>query len=578
MFGADYFESRAKLANLAARIIELADKTGADKSALENDDIAEGLASPYLFIACGETNSGKSTLLNAIFGSEICLSDHGAANPRLRWFRYGEKTRNKEITPQVEECYRQVEFLKHFNLMDTPGTNSSVKEQQQITQRFFPSSDLIFWVIPESNPWGASLWDFISSQPESILKKSVLILHRKDSGDGSDLEIVLGHVRDLARQRLAHVPPIFPVSSELAWQAKLANPVDSELWHESGYPEFEQHIADAVDHSPARQRMLIDIRRAMAEVLRNVEHAVEQRASQLNDNEQFLRGLEAEVDEERESHSSDFEIKFAEMRELFAGKNKEAKRYVRRKLGFWSTLKSLFTAENTSKTIEACLADSIESSVKAQASIDGGCLVDDCRKHWETVRPRVDKKLSIQLDDFDCVGEGFGAIRESFNERMANSAHQAVMNLRIRKGINPQVVARREHLKSWLYITLIFFLLAGVTGALQVVLGLGVVALYVSLGMLALALLSSLFFAIRVRVTGKKITKSLGRRLERARMSFAWALERDYKDGVRGFYIEYGSLLSHVRRHIFEAQQEFRPNLKQRNRLFLELMIIEREM
>ena len=573
MFGADYFESRAKLADLAARVIELADKTGADQSALEDDDIAESLVSPYLFTACGEVNAGKSTLLNGIFGSEVCAANETSAAAPLRWFRYGDKTRNKEVTPQVEECYRPVEFLKRFNLIDAPGAHSSVNDQQQSAERFFPASDLIFWVIPESNPWGASLWDFISSQSETILQKSVLILEQKDSGDRSDIEIILGHVRDLARQRLGHVPPIFPVSSEAALQAKLANPVDSELWLQSGYPELEQYIADAVDHSPARQKMLVDIRRAIADVLRDIERAVEQRASQLKDNEQFLRGLESEVDGERKSHSSDFDLKFAEMREVFAGTNKECKRYVRRKLGFWSTLKSLFTAENTSKTIEACLADSIESSVEAQANIDGGHLVADCRKHWETVRPRVKKKLSIHLDDFDRSGDGFDSICESFNERMAHSARQAVMNLRIRKALNPQVVERREHLKTWLYLTLIFFLFAGMSGVLGVGSG-----LYISVGLLALAFLSALVFTIRVRFTGKKITKSLGRRLESARMSFAWAIERDYKDGVRGFYIEYSSLLSSVRRHIFEAQQEFRPNLAQRNRLFLELMIIEREM
>ena len=572
MFGADYFESRAKLADLAARVIELADKTGADQSSLKNDDITEGLVSPYLFIACGEVNAGKSTLLNGIFGSEVCAANGASGAARLRWFRYGDKSRNKEITPQVEECYRPVEFLKHFNLIDAPGARSSANDQPQIAERFFPASDLIFWVIPESNPWGASLWDFISTQPEMILQKSVLILQQKDSGDRSDIEIILGHVRDLARQRLSHVPPVFPVSSEAALQAKLANPIDAELWHQSGYPELEQYIAEAVDHSPARQRMLLDIRRAIADVLRNIERAVEQRASQLKDNEQFLRGLEAEVDGERKSHSSDFDLKFAEMREVFAGKNKECKRYVRRKLGFWSTLKSLFTAENTSKIIETCLADSIESSVEAQANIDGGHLVDDCRKHWETVRPRVEKKLSIHLDEFDRVGDGFDAICESFNERMANSAHQAVMNLRIRKGMNPQVVERREHLKTWLYLTLVFFLFAGMSGALS--LGAGS---YVSLGLLTLALLSGFIFTIRVRLTGKKITKSLGRRLESSRMSFSWAIERDYKDGVRKFYMEYSSLLSSVRRHIFEAQQEFQPNLEQRNRLFLELMIIERE-
>jgi len=79
-------------------------------------------------------------------------------------------------------------------------------------------------------------------------------------------------------------------------------------------------------------------------------------------------------------------------------------------------------------------------------------------------------------------------------------------------------------------------------------------------------------------MTAKKITKSLGRRLESARIPFSQALEHDYKDGVRSFYSEYGNLLSRVRLHIFKAQKEHQPNLEQRNRLFLELMIVEQDL
>ena len=418
-----------------------------------------------------------------------------------------------------------------------------------------------------------------NTQSEAILKKSVIILHRKEGGNHADLAIVLGHVNDLARQRLSHVPQVFPVSAQMGLKAKLADPVDSKLWHKSGYPELEQYISDVVDYSPARKRMLKNILRSIANVLRNTEHAVEKRAALLQGNEEFLLALEAEVDGERENHSSDFDVKFGEMREVFAGENKEAKRYVRRKLGFWSTLKSLFTAENTSKTIESCVANSVKSSVEAQAKTDGAHLEDDCRKHWETVRPRVMKKLSIQLEAFDCLNDGFDEIQKDFNDRMANSAYQAVMSLRIRKGINPQVVERRERLKNWLYLSLTFTMFAGIIGSLQM--GpdvLGGVGVYIAPVMLAFALLNLLVFAIHVRLTGKKITKSLGRQLEGARRSFTRDLELDYRAGVRGFYVEYCGLLSSVRRHIFDAQQEFRPNLEQRNRLFLELMILEREM
>lgn len=573
MFGDDYFEARARLADLATRVVELAEKTGADKGPLEGEDVVHGMVSPYLFVACGETGAGKSSMLNGIFGHDVCSAEGSEGTDSVQWYRYGEKHRDQEVTPEMEQRYRPFEFLKRFNLMDTPGTDLPRGGQESITQRFIPSCDVVFWVVPAGTPWGASLWDSISRQDQTILKKSVIVLQQKELLDEGELEIIQGHVRDLARQRLSYVPPIFSVSAKQACQAKAVVPVDEPLWRKSGYPNLEQFISDAVAHSPARNRMLIDIRKATTQVLRHIETAVEKRRSQLDGNEHFLLKLEAEVDVARKKQSADFLSRFAGMREVFAGKNKEMKRYVRRKLGFWSTLKSLFMAENTSKVIETWLVDSIKSSVETQADADGARLIKGCHRHWDTVRPRVKEKLSIKLDDFDDERDGFDKIREEFVARMGAVARRSVQNLRLRKALNSQIVVRREGLKNWLYLCLTTLMLAGVVGVLGV--GPGI---YIELGLLSLCMISLLGFAMQVRLTGRKITKSLGTRLEHARLPFAQALESDHRVGVRCFYSEYADLLNSVRHHIFDAQQALAPNLEERNRLFLELMIIEREM
>lgn len=572
MFGEEYFEARARLAELAERVMELADKTGADKGPLADGDVAEGMSSPYLFIACGESGVGKSTVLDAIFGEQLCTRPESGSSGKIRWFRHDDQSQDKSITPELDESYRPVEFLKRFNLMDTPGTDVSGEISQSVTQRFLPSCDLVLWVISVENPWGASMWDFFSSQSEATLKKSVIVLQAKDMRDAAELEIIDGHIRDLARQRLSVVPPMISVSAKTALEAKLGEQVDEAGWYQSGYPELERFVADSVTSSPARKRMLSDIRKAMTDVLRNIEMAVEQRSDQLEGNENFLRNLETEVEREQARQTADFDEKFADMRVVFAGKNKEVKRHVRSKLGFWSTLKSLFTAENTSKVIESWLIQSIQQSVEKQADIDASHLVEDCHKHWETVRPRVKKRLSIDLDDFDDERDGFDTIHEEFTDRMGAAARRAVQNLRIRKALNPQIVKRREYLKNWLYVSLIFTMLAGVTGALN-----WGGEYYAAAVLLSLASLVLAGFAIQVRWSGRKITKALGVRLASARAPFSRALEQDYQEGVRRFYIEYNHLLSSVRRHIFDAQQELAPNREQRNRLFLELMIIERE-
>ena len=573
MFGEEYFKTRKRLTDVVLRVLELAEKTGAEKDILLENDITKGLSNPFLFVVCGEVNAGKSTLLNGLFGEDVCKTNVLPETDRVQWYRYNEKNHDKEITPILEERYRSVDFLMDFNLVDTPGTNSVVEGHQKITDRFLPVSDLIFWVFPSSNPWGASTWDFICKQNEEMLAKSIFIIQQSDLRDEKDLEVILGHMRDLAGQRIGMVPPIFPVSGKLALQAKNERPFGDGLWRVSGYPALEKHISEIVTDSPARRQVLGNVRDAATTVLRNIEDMIELRTRLLDNHEGFLREIEAEVDKEREKQSSDFVGKFSGMREVFISQSSEIKSLVSMKLSVFSTLKSFFSAENIPKIIESSLVESVKSAVEQQASDDGKHLVGECRKHWETVRPRVKESLALELTDFDKETGGFGETRERFVKRMGRASRQAVVNLKIRGGFDMQLTERRAHLKKWLYGALILFMISGVTGALK----LGPDP-YLALGVLALALGCVTGFVIRSLSTRDEIIESLEERLEDSRVPFADALGADYRDGVRDFYIEYGSLLESVRRHISDAKLELQPNLEQWNGLFLELKEIEQEL
>ncbi len=573
MFGEEYFKTRKRLTDVVLNVLELAEKTGADKKALLDNDITKGLSNPFLFVVCGEVNAGKSTLLNGLFGEEICKTNVLPETDRVQWYRFGERKYDKEITPILEERFRPVDFLMDFNLVDTPGTNSVVKGHQAITDRFLPVADLIFWVFPANNPWGASTWDFIAQQGEEMIEKSVFIIQQADLRDQKDIDVIVDHMRDLSTQRIGRTLPIYPVSGKLALQAKLESPFSESLWQESGYPALEKYISGIVTDSPTRKDVLSRVKNAAGGVLRGIEDMIELRTRLLDSNEGFLHELEGEIDNEREKQSADFALKFADMREVFTSQGEEIKRLMHSKMNVWNSLKSLFIAENIPKIIESTLVDSVMESMEQQASDDGKHLVDECRKHWETVRPRVKERLAINLGDFDEETGGFGTTRERFIKRMGRAARQAVVNLKIRGGLDMQLAARRAGLKAWLYGCLVFLLAAGVTGALKVN-----PYPYLSLGLLVCAVITMGVLIFRSRTTRREIIDSFAERLHDSRTPFADALGIDYRDGVRDFYIEYGSLLKTVRHHIADAKLELQPNLEQWNALFLELKEIEQEL
>ena len=221
MFGERYFATRERLSEVMLGIADLAAETGTDLAdRLPLAEVENGLGTPFLFVICGEVNAGKSSLINGLVGRDLCRVNILPETDRVLWYRYGTPARDVEVTPMLEERYRPIGFLRDFNLIDTPGTNSIVKGHQEITERFLPAADLILFVFPVTNPWGASTWDFISKIPAESLARVAFVIQQADQRDPNDITVILGHMADLSMKRIGHVPPIFAVSGKLAYEAK----------------------------------------------------------------------------------------------------------------------------------------------------------------------------------------------------------------------------------------------------------------------------------------------------------------------------------------------------------------------
>lgn len=573
MFGEEYFKTRKRLTDVVLRVLSLAKKTGVDKESLEDDDLNKWLSNPFIFAVCGEVNSGKSTLLNGLFGQELCKSNVLPETKRVIWYRFGEKVRDREVTPILEERYRPVDFLTDFNLVDTPGTNSVVKGHQAITGSFMPMADVIFWVFPASNPWGAATWDFVAKQLPETIEKSVFILQQADTRDEKDIEVILGHMRDLSRKRLGKILPVYAVSGKKALKAKTQKPIQDKLWRESGYPELEKYISSVVRDSPSRRLTLSKVRDSVTNVLRSIEEAIDLRTRMMESNEEFLRAIEIEVEVEREKHCSNIKVQSNQMAKAYTDGSLWAKRVLNRKLGFFSSLGSLFVPTKVPKVVEEQFAERVRTFMQEQASEDGDRLVSDCRGHWDSIRPKINDRLSILLKRFDDMTDRFKKGHGRFVDRVGRASRLAVINLRHRIELERQLAKRRDTLKKFLYPPLGLSIAAGVTGALKM-------PAYpeFSFALVAAAVIGMLVFTHRVWVTRREINADYEARLDAGVNKFVDELSGEYRLGIRDFYIEYGTLLEKVRRHIATSRIELQPNLDEWNGLFLELKEIEQEL
>ena len=268
MFGERYFATRKRLVRVTDDVRRLAGETGYVLDGFSPDgELVQGLKNPFLFVVSGEVNAGKSTLINGLFGADMCEVNILPQTDRVLWYRHGEE-KDVETTPVLVERYRDIDFLRDFNIVDTPGTNSVVKGHQSIAERFLPVADLVLFVFPVSNPWGAATWDFITKFPDEIQGRVVFILQQKDLRSEEELKIIMEHMRELAVQKMGKEPDIFAVSGRAAMEAKKQEPFEQRIWRESGYPALEDFISKVVTESPGRRKLLKDVHDALVVALK----------------------------------------------------------------------------------------------------------------------------------------------------------------------------------------------------------------------------------------------------------------------------------------------------------------------
>ncbi|MGC6425812.1 MAG: dynamin family protein [Akkermansiaceae bacterium] len=570
MFGERYFATRQRLTDVVLGVRELGEACKAEVAALADEgEFLKGLRSPHLFVVCGEVNAGKSTLLNGLFGRDICKTNVLPETEQVQWYRWGKEEENVSVTDILQERYRPIDFLQDFNIVDTPGTNSDVKGHQAITERFLPIADILLFVFPVSNPWGAATWDFVSKLSKDHLGNVAFVLQQKDLRDQKDVELIIEHLRTLAVQKIGASPPVFPVSARMALEAKLTKPFSDQLWKDSGYPALEAFVSKCVAENPERRQILADVRDSVQVALRRIEEKIEERAQSLDTDQRFLVELENEVDERREKQSKEFLTKFSGLADVFMNESRESANALRQNITIMRSFTSLYRSERLAGDLESALSDSVKKAVEGRAEYDGKQLVNDCRAHWKSVVPRIKNRLEVPIPDFDQETNALASTRGRFVRRLGRSSKQAVANLKLRGGLDLQMENRRSILRRYLSGSLCAVIAAGVLG------GLGSHPWpFIALGFALLFLAGAAIYAHNSKGA---LGRSYIEKVESCRKPFADALSNEYQDGVREFYLEYGGLFESVRRHIAEQKLLLKPRLKRWNDLFLELKAIEQE-
>src|SRR5256885_16390328 len=152
-----YLQLKRELESGLSGLIKLASEMQRSPEQLDTlHSLLRDITQPLLFVAVGEVKSGKSSLLNALFGNEFAKVDVLPATDRVYIFRYGADDKTTDVSQKLTERYLPIPFLRDFNVVDTPGTNTMVKEHQMVPKTFMPRAAIVLLVFSVPNPWHKS--------------------------------------------------------------------------------------------------------------------------------------------------------------------------------------------------------------------------------------------------------------------------------------------------------------------------------------------------------------------------------------------------------------------------------------
>jgi len=232
----------------------LAAAGGHEEDARQLGDIQDGIDELFLLVIVGEFNSGKSSFINALFGQKVRVEGPVPVDDRITILRYAAHPDERQLTSFISEKRMPVDFLRNIAVVDTPGTNSVIKQHQEITEDFIPRADLILFTTSIDRPMTESERQFLAFV-QKWGKKIVIVLNKIDTKDEAEVSEVVEFVDGKCRELLGFKPLIFPISAKLALGAKLGgHPRD---WTRSRFEALEDYVFNKLGERERLQLKLL---------------------------------------------------------------------------------------------------------------------------------------------------------------------------------------------------------------------------------------------------------------------------------------------------------------------------------
>ena len=393
-----YLQLKGELESGLAGLIKLSSEMRCPSEELDTlQALLRDISEPLLFVVVGEVKSGKSSLLNALFGDEFARVDVLPATDRVYIFRYGPEEKTAEISSKITERYLPISFLRDFNVVDTPGTNTIVKEHQMTTEEFLPRADIVLFVFSVANPWTQSNWEFLNLLQKTWLKNVIFVLQQIDLREPTEIEVIHRHLQDTAMRQLGFVPPIFSISARKALLARTSGLDKEKLWQESAFGPLEDQINFIVTESSSRMLKLRSTFQAARVTLEDLSREVGVFLGKISADEAALARLDGLLKNRRDQLRRQIGGLVRDIESGYARTSDERTKLLRQNVTWWSGFKLIFGRQDPERELHSGVQTKLRGLMQPQIDKAVNALETDLRSVWPQMQDLLDNQLSPDL-------------------------------------------------------------------------------------------------------------------------------------------------------------------------------------
>jgi len=254
----------------------------------------DNLESLFLVVFVGEFSTGKSSIINAIIGEKTLDEGITPTTDKISIIKYGEE-KGVDLNDGIATFTVNQKNLENLYIVDTPGTNVTIEQHEQITQNFIPRADIIFFTIGAERAVTGSESDFIKFLKDDWKKKIVFLLNKIDiAEDDEEYNKLLEHSTSELQRIFSIEPHIIPISAK----RELNSPGTAE----SGFDVLRKYLFETLSEDEKIRIKLnysLDLSLKLAgETEISIEEnllKIEKDIQKLNDFESRLEGMKGDL-------------------------------------------------------------------------------------------------------------------------------------------------------------------------------------------------------------------------------------------------------------------------------------------